>query len=146
MSRIIALDYGRKRTGIAVTDPLQLIATPLKILPSYKVLTFLKTYLATESLEIIVVGWPLQLDGEQGETTQLVRQFIRLLRRHIRHIPIMCYDERFTSKLAKQSIIQAGTIKKKQRRNMHIDDVSATFILRSFMASSAWRYHRQHAA
>ncbi len=138
MSRIIAIDYGRKRTGIAVTDSLQLIAAPLKVLPTYTVLPFLKEYFQKECVEMVVVGWPLELNGIKGESTRLVDQFIRFIKRHFPHVPVIRYDERFTSRMAEKSLVQAG-VKKKQRQNIQVDAISAAFILQSFMEEKVWR-------
>lgn len=143
MSRIIGLDYGTKRTGIAVTDPLRLIATPLKSIPSHQVLPFLKDYIACEEVGIIVVGWPLKLDGTLGSTALLVEQFIRLLARHFPTTPIRTYDERFTSLIAQRSLIERG-VKKKKRRNSAVDAISASLILTSFMEHQHLTAQRTH--
>ena len=138
MARLIALDYGKKRTGIAITDPLQLIATPLKTVPSYTLLSFLQSYLKKESVEAIIIGWPIDLQAKEVAFTRLVKQFMRLLKRYFAHLPIIPQDERFTSVLAKESIIQTSIPKKKRREKNLVHAISATFILRSFMEKRTW--------
>ncbi len=135
MARIIGIDYGSKRIGIAVTDPMQLIASPLRTLPVQEVLPFLKKYIATEETEAIVVGLPLQLDGKLGKSGLRAQQFMRLLGRHFPTISIWAYDERFTSAIAQKSLILAGYKKKKRQEKGLLDSISATLILRSYISS-----------
>ena len=139
MSRVIGLDYGKKRTGVAVTDDLQLIATPLKTVESYRIIAFLKDYIAAESVETIVVGWPLQLDGNEGPATRLVAQFMRLLKRHFAEIPVVHYDERFTSVIAQKSLFASGLKKKKRQEKARLDARSASLILGSFLEKKRWK-------
>lgn len=136
MGRILSIDFGKKRTGIAVTDPLQIIANGLVTVAASELLDFLKTYVAQENVERIVIGRPLQLNGRPSENLARVGQFVSTWRKTMPTIPIEYYDERFTSVIAQQTII-AGGIKKKTRREDKglVDEVSATIILQDYMRS-----------
>lgn len=136
MGRILSIDFGKKRTGIAVTDPLQIIANGLVTVATSELLDFLKTYVAQENVERIVIGRPLQLNGRPSENLARVGQFVSTWRKTMPTIPIEYYDERFTSVIAQQTII-AGRIKKKTRREDKglVDEVSATIILQDYMRS-----------
>lgn len=136
MGRILSIDFGKKRTGIAVTDPLQIIANGLVMVATSELLDFLKTYVAQENVERIVIGRPLQLNGRPSENLARVGQFVSTWRKTMPTIPIEYYDERFTSVIAQQTII-AGGIKKKTRREEKglVDEVSATIILQDYMRS-----------
>ena len=136
MGRILSIDFGKKRTGIAVTDPLQIIANGLVTVATSELLDFLKTYVAQENVERIVIGRPLQLNGRPSENLARVGQFVSTWRKTMPTIPIEYYDERFTSVIAQQTII-AGGIKKKTRREDKglVDEVSATIILQEYMRS-----------
>lgn len=133
MARIIAIDYGSKRIGLAVTDPLQMIATGLRAIHSKDVIKFLKDYIKKEEVECFVVGEPKQMDNTPSESARLIEPFIKLLQKHFPNIPVKRMDERFTSKMAVQTMIFSG-IKKKERQNKElIDEISATIILQSYM-------------
>ena len=133
MGRILAFDYGTKRTGIAVTDPLQLIASGLKTVETSEILTFLKAYCNDEEVVLFVVGLPRQMNNLPSKSEQFIKSFIRNLKRTFPEIPIKREDERFTSKMALQSMIDSG-IKKKQRQNKAmVDEISATLILQSYL-------------
>ena len=133
MGRILAFDYGTKRTGIAVTDPLQLIASGLKTVETSEILTFLKAYCTNEEVVLFVVGLPRQMNNLPSESEQSIKSFIRNLKRTFPEIPIKREDERFTSKMALQSMIDSG-IRKKQRQNkVMVDEISATLILQSYL-------------
>ena len=136
MGRILSIDFVKKRTGIAVTDPLQIIANGLVTVATSELLDFLKTYVAQENVERIVIGRPLQLNGRPSENLARVGQFVSTWRKTMPTIPIEYYDERFTSVIAQQTII-AGGIKKKTRREDKglVDEVSATIILQDYMRS-----------
>ena len=135
MGRILAIDYGTKRTGIAVSDPLQLIATPLDIVASHRLEDFLEDYLKKEKIDKVIVGNPIDMQGKKTETSRLVQAFINRFRKIFVHIPLHLHDERYTSKIAQQAMI-AGGMKKKNRRNKgNIDKISATLILQSYMES-----------
>ena len=133
MARILAIDYGKKRTGIAVTDEMQLIASGLTTVRTHDLINFLKEYVTKENVELFLVGEPKQMNNEASESEVLIQEFIRLLTKAIPSIPIKRVDERFTSKMAFQTMIDSG-LKKKQRQNKSlIDEISATIILQSYL-------------
>lgn len=135
MSRILAIDYGLKRTGIAVTDELQIIASGLTTVATSDLLTFLKDYITKESVELFLVGEPKQMDNTASESEALIVPFINRLEKEFPNIPIKRVDERFTSKMAFQTMIDSG-LKKNQRKNKAlIDEISATLILQSYLYS-----------
>ncbi len=134
MGRIMAIDYGRKRTGIAVTDELRLIANGLTTVPSHEALAFIKTYIQKETVDIIVVGEPKQMNNLPSESLQYIIPFINRLKKEFPGIPVEMADERFTSKMALQTMIDAG-LKKKDRQNKElVDTISATIILQSYLS------------
>lgn len=136
MGRILSIDYGLKRTGLAVTDPLKIIASPLDTVPTNTLLNFLKTYVQKEHVETLVIGMPKNLNNQDTHSTQAVKQFISKLKLELSSIPIIEIDERFTSKMAFQTMIDGG-LKKKARKNKEtIDKVSATIILQSYLESN----------
>ena len=135
MARILAIDYGNKRTGLAVTDPLQIIATALEMVPTHLLLDRLRAYLAAEPVEAIVVGWPTNTDGTDTHTTPQVRALLKKLKVIFPEQTVYQHDERFTSRMAMQAMIAGGTSKKDRRVKGNIDMVSATIILQSFMES-----------
>ena len=133
MARFVGIDYGKKRIGIAVTDPLRLICKPLKTVMHHEALPFLQSYIAQEDVGAIAIGMPLDLQGKHGEMAFLTKRFARLLHRHFPTIPLYYHDERFTSVIAQASLLETN-IKKKQRQNKALlDAISASFILRSFL-------------
>jgi putative Holliday junction resolvase len=133
MGRIVALDYGKKRTGIAVSDPLKLIAGGLTTLPSKETIAFLKQYIADNMVDLFILGDPRQLNYEPSENRERVLKFKEDLHRSFPGIAIQMVDERFTSLLAHQAMIQSG-IKKKDRQNKAlVDELSATILLQSFL-------------
>ncbi|MFK7900944.1 MAG: Holliday junction resolvase RuvX [Cyclobacteriaceae bacterium] len=133
MARIIAIDYGTKRVGLAVTDPLQLIASPLDTIHSKDILNYLTAYFKQEEVEAIVLGMPTRLDGSDTHSTQHVVGFKRKLEKIFPNITLHLADERYTSKLAFSAMIEGG-LKKKARQNKElVDKLSATIILQSFM-------------
>jgi putative Holliday junction resolvase len=135
MARILALDFGSKRTGIAVTDELQIIASGLTTVLTKGLLSFLKDYLIKESIELILVGEPKQMDNAPSESEQLISSFLVKLEKRFPNIPIKRVDERFTSKMAFQTMIDSG-LKKNQRKNKAlVDEISATLILQSYLYS-----------
>ncbi len=136
MPRLLALDYGQKRTGIAVTDPLQLIATALETVPSQEVFKFIQAYTATEVVEAIVVGLPQSLDGTATDNTPRVLAFVQRLRNRFPDLPVHLHDERFTSKMALQAMIAGGSTKRDRRNKGNIDKISAAIILQSFMEAN----------
>lgn len=135
MPRILAIDYGKKRTGLAVTDPLKMIASGLTTVPSHELIPFLKKYLQQETVEQFVIGDPKNLDGSVTDATALVKECIRILQKNFPGIPIVKIDERFTSKIASRSMIEGG-MRKKQRQNKGlVDEVSATILLQDYLQS-----------
>jgi len=133
MARWIGIDYGRKRIGVAATDPLGLIATPLKTFASNEIIPFLQDYISHEEIKGIVIGMPMTLENQPCALTPLVKQFTRLLHRYFPTLPLYHHDERFTSSMAKASLLESGISKKKRRDKARLDAISASFILMSFM-------------
>lgn len=135
MGRILALDYGKVRTGIAVTDELQIIASGLTTVETKKLIPFLKTYFTDEKVELVVVGEPKQMDGTASESEVLIQKFLQTFQTQYPNMPIVRVDERFTSKMAFQTMIDSG-LKKKQRQNKAlVDEISATLILQNYLSS-----------
>ena len=133
MARILAIDYGKKRTGIAVTDELQIIASGLTTVDTNYLLSFLRDYIQKEEVELILVGEPKQKDGTSSESEELIQPFLEKLKAGFPKIPVKRVDERFTSKMAFQTMIDSG-LKKKQRQNKAlVDEISATIILQSYL-------------
>ncbi|MBG7611160.1 Holliday junction resolvase RuvX [Polaribacter sp. BAL334] len=136
MGRILAIDFGKVRTGIAVTDELQIIASGLTTVKTEELIPFLKNYCAKEKVAIFIVGKPKQMNNTDSESEALIIPFLEKLSKEIPSIPIKRVDERFTSKMAVQTMI-AGGLKKKQRSNKAlVDEISATIILQSYLYSS----------
>ena len=135
MARILAIDFGKKRTGIAVTDALQIIASGLRTVNTIDLLSFLKEYTSKEKVELFIVGQPKQMDNSDSESEVLMLPFIKKIEKLFPQIPMKRIDERFTSKMAFQTMIDSG-MKKKQRRNKAlVDEISATIILQSYLYS-----------
>jgi putative Holliday junction resolvase len=133
MGRIMAIDYGLKRTGLAVTDPLQIIATGLTTIESSQLVPFLKDYFKKEPVELLLIGEPKNLDDSDTHATPLVRQVIARLQREFPSIPLKAVDERYTSKMASRALIDMG-MKKKQRRNKGlVDKIAATILLQEYL-------------
>jgi putative Holliday junction resolvase len=133
MARIMAIDYGKKRSGIAVTDPLQLIATGLTTIDSHGLRIWLKAYFEKEPVEKVIIGLPFALDGSETDGTKPVKDFIRLFKKDNPGIPIETVDEHFTSKLAAQTLVNSG-LKKKDRQNKKLlDEVAATIMLQDYL-------------
>jgi len=138
MSRILCIDYGKKRTGIAVSDPLQIIATGLTTVDSHELISFLKKYFRQEKVELIVIGEPKNLDDSDTHATPLVKEIIKRLEKEFPNIPIKKVDERFTSKMAKQAMIEMGMKKKDRRNKRTVDEIAATIMLQEYMASGSF--------
>ena len=135
MARLLAIDYGKKRTGLAVSDEMQIIAGGLTTVATTELVDYILDYVKREPVERIVVGLPKQLNNEPSENMRRVEPFVNRLRKLLPDIPVDYHDERFTSVLAQRTIIEAG-IKKMARRNKElVDEVSATIILQSYMES-----------
>ena len=129
MGRLLAIDYGSKRVGIAVTDPLQLICSPLDTFHSKDVIDFLKSYHESEGIEAFIVGMPKNLDNSDTNATPLVKHFVNLLKKRFPDIPVHLHDERFTSKMAFDAMLSGGMKKKDRRNKGNIDKISAAIIL-----------------
>lgn len=139
VGRILAIDYGKKRVGIAVTDPLQLIATRLTTVPAHEIWTFLKDYFSKENVEKVIVGYPMQMNNQPSEAVLYINPFLKKFQKDYPDMPLEQVDERFTSKMAFQTMIDAG-LKKKDRQNKEtIDGISATIILQSYLEQK--KYH-----
>ncbi len=135
MGRILAIDYGKVRTGIAITDELQLIASGLETVATSDLISFLKTYTTSEDVELFVVGEPKQMNNEASESEVLIIPFLEKLKKAFPKIPITRVDERFTSKMAFQTMIEAGLSKKQRKNKALVDEISATLILQSYLYS-----------
>lgn len=135
MGRILAIDYGTKRTGIAVTDPLQIIATPLDVVETGNLISFLKKYLGSEEIDQVIIGMPKQLNNQPSAIAGAVVQFIELFEKQFPTTKISTVDERFTSSLAQQTMIAGGMKKKDRQVKGNVDKISATLILQSWLQS-----------
>ncbi|MGB0186170.1 MAG: Holliday junction resolvase RuvX [Flavobacteriaceae bacterium] len=133
MGIIVALDFGKKRTGIAITDPLQLIASGLTTVDTKDLISFLKDYCSKTSVETFVVGLPKQMNNQPSESEQFIQQFLKTLKNTFPKTSIEREDERFTSKMAFQSMIDSGMKKKKRQNKAVVDEISATLILQSYL-------------
>jgi putative Holliday junction resolvase len=133
MPRILSIDYGIKRTGIAVTDEMQIIASGLTTVPSETLIAFLKDYFSKEKVEKVIIGEPKQMDGTPSESAAIIEKFIKTFTMTFPTMPLDRVDERFTSKMAFQTMIDSG-LKKKQRQNKAlIDEIAATIMLQDYM-------------
>ncbi len=135
MARILSIDYGKKRTGLAVTDPLQIIAGGLATVSTSEVFDWLKAYTAREAVERIVIGEPRQPNGAPSENLARVQQFVNRWRKAVPSIPIEYYDERFTSVLAHKAMLEGGLKKKARQDKALVDEISATIILEDYLQS-----------
>ena len=135
MSRILAIDYGRKRSGIAVTDVLQLIPNGLTTIPSHQLLQFVSDYVNKEPVERILIGLPKQMNNEASENMKYIEPFVRSLQKRLPNIPIEYVDERFTSVRAHRTMLEAGLKKKDRQNKALVDEISATIILQTYLDS-----------
>lgn len=133
MSRILAIDYGQKRTGIAVTDELQIIASGLTTVNTVDLISFLKEYISKNKVSLFVIGKPKQMNNTASESEALIIPFLKKLEKQIPQIPLLRVDERFTSKMAFQTMIDGGLNKKKRQNKALVDEISATIILQSYL-------------
>lgn len=139
MARILSIDYGKKRTGIAVTDPLQIIANGLATVSTSELFDYLKDYLSHEQVERIIIGRPLQTNGQPSENLQRVEQFVNRWKKEMPDVPVEYVDERFTSILAHQAMIDGGLRKKARQDKALVDKISATIILEDYLRSKNQR-------
>ena len=135
MSRILAIDYGKKRTGIAVTDAMQIIAGGLATVPTHELLPFVLNYVKEEPVERIVIGMPKRMNHQESENAERIKPFANILKKRLPDIPVEFVDERFTTVLAHRTMLEAGLKKKDRRNKALVDEVSATIILQSYMES-----------
>lgn len=135
MARIMAIDYGGKRTGIAVTDPLQIIATGLTTINSTELIPFLKTYFTSETVELVIIGLPVNWDESDTHGTPLVKAAIKKLQKEFPVMPIKTVDERYTSKMAKDAMLEMGLKKKDRRDKKLVDEIAATIMLQEYLQS-----------
>lgn len=135
MARVLALDYGKRRVGVAITDHLQIFAHPLDTIDTNKIIPFLKDYFSKEEVTTIVLGEPKNMDGGETDATPLVAEFEKKLKENFPTIPIVLIDERLTSRMAKQTLIDAGYKKKDRRNKKLVDTVAAALILQTYLAS-----------
>lgn len=133
MARIISIDYGGKRTGLAVTDPLQLIATGLETIESKSLIPYLKDYFSREEVERIIIGWPTNWDDTDTHATPLVKKAIEELKKHFPSVPVTTVDERYTSKMAKDAMLEMGMKKKDRRDKKNVDLIAATIMLQEYL-------------
>ena len=140
MSRILAIDYGKKRTGIAVTDVLQIIANGLTTVPTTELMDFIRKYVEKEPVERIIVGHPKQMNNEDSENMKRIVPFVNQLKKTFPQIPVEMYDERFTSVLAHQAMIDGGLKTKARENKALVDEISATIILKSYMESKKFKF------
>lgn len=135
MSRILAIDYGRKRTGVAVSDAMQIIANGLTTVPTHELLDFITGYVQKEPVERILVGLPKQMNNEASESMKYIDPFVRSLNKRLPEIPVEFVDERFTSVLAHRTMLEAGLKKKDRQNKALVDEISATIILQTYLES-----------
>ena len=133
MPRILSIDYGGKRSGLAVTDPLKIIATGLCTVETPRLMTFLRDYFSKEEVDRVIIGMPVNWDESATHATPLVQKFITAFKKHFPSIPIMEVDERFTSKMAKQAMIEMGMKKKQRQDKSNVDEIAATILLQEYL-------------
>ncbi len=137
MARIMAIDYGGKRTGLAVTDPLQILATGLTTIETPQLFKYLKDYFSKEPVELILIGMPTNWDDSDTHATPLVRKAIERLHKEFPQIPVKTVDERYTSKMAKQAMLDMGMKKKDRRNKANVDEIAATIILQEYLLQNS---------
>ncbi len=133
LGRILAIDYGKKRVGLAVTDPMKIIATRLTTVATHEIWTYLKDYFSRETVEKVIIGYPMQMNNQPSEAVQYINPFLKRFQKEYPEMPLEQVDERFTSKMAFQTMIDAGLKKKDRQEKGTIDGVSATIILQSYL-------------
>lgn len=135
MGRILGIDYGRKRTGVAVTDTLQIVANALGTVPTHTLEKFLQDYMAKETVDAVVVGLPMQMSGEPSESMRYVTPFLNRMKKLFPELPVILYDERFTSAIAQRAMIDGGVKKKQRQEKGKVDSIAATIILNDYLQS-----------
>ena len=139
MGRILSIDFGRKRTGLAATDSLKIVANGLATVPTAQVIDFIKKYMATEEVELIVVGLPRQMNGKPSESTRYLKPFLDRLRKELPEVPVEMFDERFTSTIAHRSMLDGGMKKMDRRDKAIVDTIAATIILNDYLQSRQYQ-------
>lgn len=139
MGRILSIDFGRKRTGLAATDSLKIVANGLATVPTAQVIDFIKKYMATEEVELIVVGLPRQMNGEPSESTRYLKPFLDRLHKELPEVPVEMFDERFTSTIAHRSMLDGGMKKMDRRDKAIVDTIAATIILNDYLQSRQYQ-------
>jgi len=134
MSRVLAIDYGAKRTGIAITDEMKIIASGLTTIPTVNLFDFLKQYFNTEKVERVLIGEPKQMNGQPSESNEIIQKFIQKFEQTFPSIPLEKVDERFTSKMAFQTMIDSGLNKKQRQNKALIDEIAATILLQDYLS------------
>lgn len=129
----MAIDYGTRRTGVAVTDPEQIIASPLETVPTHELMTYLQAYFEKEQVELLLVGYPRKMDYSESESMKHIRFFVGAFKKRFTRIPVEFMDERFTSSMAREALLTGGMKKSDRRRKAEVDRVSAALILQSFL-------------
>ena len=135
MGRILGIDYGHKRTGVAVTDPLGIVAGNLATVPTHTLMQFIQDYIGREQVDRIVIGNPTQLNGQPSESMKYITPFVNRLRKVLPDMPVVMYDERFTSTIAHQAMIDGGMKKSDRRDKSRVDAIAATIILNDYLQS-----------
>ena len=135
MGRILGIDYGRKRTGLAVTDPLGIVAGNLATVPTHTLMQFIQDYIEREQVDRIVIGNPKQLNGQPSESMKYITPFVNRLKKELPDMPVVMYDERFTSTIAHQAMIDGGMKKSDRRDKSRVDAIAATIILNDYLQS-----------
>ena len=135
MPRVLAIDYGQKRTGIAVTDEMQIIASGLTTIPTHTLIDFLKDYFSKEKVEVVVIGEPKQMNGQPSESANIIKGFVTHFSNIFPDMKVVRMDERFTSKMAFQTMIDSGLSKKQRQNKALIDEISSTIMLQDYLAS-----------
>ena len=135
MGRILGIDYGRKRTGLAVTDPLGIVAGNLATVPTHTLMQFIQDYIEREQVDRIVIGNPMQLNGQPSESMKYITPFVNRLKKVLPDMPVVMYDERFTSTIAHQGMIDGGMKKSDRRDKSRVDAIAATIILNDYLQS-----------
>jgi putative Holliday junction resolvase len=139
LGRILAIDYGKKRVGLAVTDPLKIIGSALTAVATHELFTFLKSYLEKEQVEKLIVGLPRQMNNSPSESMPDIQRFVTQFKKLYPEIPVQMVDERFTSKMAVQTMVMGGVKKKDRQNKALIDTVSAAIILQSYLESESYK-------
>lgn len=135
MGRILGIDYGRKRTGLAVTDPLGIVAGNLATVPTHTLMQFIQEYIGREQVDRIVIGNPMQLNGQPSESMKYITPFVNRLKKILPDMPVVMYDERFTSTIAHKAMIDGGMKKSDRRDKSRVDAIAATIILNDYLQS-----------